>query len=265
MKKLVLALVCFASLAFFASCVKEGQPTIQVLNQEGFVQDGAVVDQNTNVYFGFVVASSPESKKELSKLVVTIDGTKWAEKDLTGMTEYTHIDTVYYEPERDIVGQSVIQAVVTDAAGQTATATITLSINEPAQPLMARTFEWYRWGNTITGLDEFGLEWKGNYPKDTYAKLIPQDGVKLFIFEAKDWNEVTTDVEKAAFFNKAIETQHTADEYFEVNVTQMDMTYNDVIGTVMPDGTCHLIHITKSHAEYVAPTGTKITITGEAK
>lgn len=265
MKKLVLALVCFASLAFFASCAKEGQPTIQVLNQEGFVKDGAVVDQNTNVYFGFVVASSPESKKELSKLVVTIDGTKWAEKDLTGMTEYTHIDTVYYEPERDIVGQSVIQAVVTDAAGQTATATITLSINEPALPLLTRTFEWSRWGNDIQGLDEFGLSWKGNYPKDTYAKLVPQDGVKLFIFEANDWDEVTTDVEKAAFFNKAVETQHTADEYFEINVTQMDMTYNHVIGTVMPDGTCHLIKVIKSHSQYVAPTGTKTTINGEAK
>ena len=44
MKKLALALVCFASLAFFASCVKEGQPTIQVINEAGYAQDGATIN-----------------------------------------------------------------------------------------------------------------------------------------------------------------------------------------------------------------------------
>ncbi|KWW27638.1 MAG: hypothetical protein F083_2973, partial [bacterium F083] len=43
MKKLALALVCIASLAFFASCNKEGQPTIQVYNGE----DGYVMATDT--------------------------------------------------------------------------------------------------------------------------------------------------------------------------------------------------------------------------
>lgn len=265
MKKLALALVCFASIAFFASCNKVGQPTIQVLNQEGYVQSGATVNLDEDINFGFVVASSPITNKELATLVVTIDSVEWANVNLTGKTEYTFTDQVRYGLSKDeIVGTSVITATVTDAAGETATATITLTLNQPAQQLMVRTFEWYRLGNTINGLDEFGLKWKGNYPKDTYAKLVPEDGVKLFIFESADWEKVTTDVEKAAFFNNALETMETADEYWNVNVTQQDMTYDDVIGTIKADGTCCLIHVTKSYSVSLAA-GTETTITGEAK
>lgn len=267
MKKLALALVCIASLAFFASCNKEGQPTIQVYNgEDGYVLATDTVNVNTEVNFGFVVASSATTNKELVSLVVKVDDTEWANKDLTGMTEYTYTDKVVYEYDRDeIVGTSVITATVTDAAGQVATATINLTINQPAQPLIARTFTWYRLGNTITGLDEYGLNWRGNYPRDTYAKLEPKDGVKLYIFNSEDWTNTTTDLEKAALFNNALETMTPAENYFNVNVTQANMTYDDVIGTVLADGTCHLIHVTSSKATYLGTQGTEITITGESK
>ncbi len=264
MKKLALALVCLTSIAFFASCKQEGQPTIQVLNEEGYVQSGAVVNLDEDFDYGFVMASSPITNKELASLIIKIGDENPDTIALSG-TEFTHKGTLKYEYTREIVGNSVITATVIDAAGETATASIELSINNPAQPLISRTFEWYRLGNTITGLDEFGLDWRGNYPRDTYAKLEPKEGVKLFIFQASDWTEVETDIQKAALFNTALETMHPADNYFNVNCTQANMTYDDVIGTIMPDGTCHLIHVTKSHSEYVSPVGTAVTITGVAK
>lgn len=265
MKKLALALVCFASLAFFASCKPEGQPTITVLNEEGYVQDGATVDVNTEFDFGFVMASSATTNKELSSMILIIDDETPDTIAING-TEWTYRGTLKYEATRDeIIGTSSIKAIVTDVAGQTATATINLTINQPAQPLIARTFTWYRLGNTITGLDEYGLNWRGNYPRDTYAKLEPKDGVKLYIFNSEDWTNTTTDLEKAALFNNALETMTPAENYFNVNVTQANMTYDDVIGTVLADGTCHLIHVTSSKATYLGTQGTEITITGESK
>lgn len=265
MKKLALALVCFASVAFFASCKPEGQPTISVLNEEGYVQDGATVDVNTEFDFGFVMASSATTNKELSSMILIIDDETPDTIAING-TEWTYRGTLKYEATRDeIIGTSSIKAIVTDVAGQTATATINLTINQPAQPLIARTFTWYRLGNTITGLDEYGLNWRGNYPRDTYAKLEPKDGVKLYIFNSEDWTNTTTDLEKAALFNNALETMTPAENYFNVNVTQANMTYDDVIGTVLADGTCHLIHVTSSKATYLGTQGTEITITGESK
>ena len=142
---------------------------------------------------------------------------------------------------------------------------INLLINQPAQELLVSTLRWYRLGNDIQGLEEYGMMWKGNYPRDTYAKLVPMDGVTLYTFTAEDWANVNTDVDKAALFLNAIEHMLPSEEYFKVNVTQASMIYNDVIGTVMPDGTCHLMHITKSTATYVGAQGTEIVITGEAK
>ena len=278
MKKLALALVCLVSVAFFASCTPEVQnpePSIAIMTGENFVYDGQTVDLGVTYSIGFRATSNDQTKKELAKFnlnasLYETDGTLIFSNDSiipASGTEFVfqNNNLVFEHNVRELIGKAIFTATITDVDGKVKSTTLTVNINQPAQPLVSRTFEWYRLGNTITGLDEFGLSWKGNYPKDTYAKLVPQDGVKLFIFEAKDWNEVTTDLEKAAFFNKAIETLHTADEYFEVNVTQMDMTYNDVIGTIMPDGTCHLIHVTQSHTQYVAPTGTATTITGEAK
>jgi len=266
MKKLALALVCLVSVAFFASCNQpKGQPTIAVLQEEGFVKDGDIVNLGEEVNFGFVMASSPQSNSLLKSLIIKIDDEAPDTIDIQG-TEYTYKGVITYNLSKDeIVGNSTIIATVYDAVGEFATTSIKLSINQPAQPLIARTFTWYRLGNTITGLDEYGLNWRGNYPRDTYAKLEPKDGVKLYIFNSEDWTNTTTDLEKATLFNKAIETMTPAENYFKVNVTQANMTYDDVIGTVLADGTCHLIHVTTSKATSLGAQGTEITITGEAK
>ncbi len=280
MKKLALALVCFASVAFFASCQPENpEPTIAVMSGEnyvtGTVENPTIIDINDpdafNLKYGFHVESNAQTKKELASLKLSVEeiyseGTFTYDTtiDLTGKTSFDFSDFILDQEERNIIAEATIKAVVTDVNNQTNTATIAMKLDQTAVELVEEDFEWYRLGNTITGLDEYGLVWKGNYPKDTYAKLIPAENVKLFIFESEDWTETTTDIEKAALFDAAMETQHAVDEYWNVNVTQANMTYDDVIGTVMPDGTLHLIHVTNSHS--VSGTqGTATTITGKAK
>ncbi len=266
MKKLALALACLVSVAFFASCtenVENPEPTIAILAEEGYVANNDVVDLNTEVHFGFVLNYNPDTKSTLKSLVVKIDDTEWANltDTLTGLTTFTYKDVVTYTSSRDeIIGTSVITATVTDEAGETATATINLQINEPAQPLTVSDFEWYRLGNTQTGLEEFGLYWERNQ-KETHAQIKPLEGVTLYSFDASKWEETTTDVEKAALFADGAISLLV---YNNVS-TSVEGTYDDVIGTKMADGTLHLIHVMKCEIGTFVPQGYPITISGEAK
>lgn len=273
MKKLALALMCLVSVAFFASCnpeVLNSEPTLAVVTGEDYAYDGMTVDLNTDFKVGFRAASNTQTMKELSKFNLSVKVF-----DLENVETYS-LDTTYnisgnefsYDETwnfsiRELIGKAVFTATVTDVDAKVKTVVLNLNINEPALPLEVVDFQWYRKGNTITGVSEYGLEWKGNYQRDYYAKLVPMEGVKLFAFSMEDWNGVTTNLDKAALFSEAAATQHEIAEYFEVNVTQQNMEYNDVIGTIMPDGTCHLMLVEKSYSVYT--TATETTIYGKAK
>ena len=260
MKKLALALVCLVSVAFFASCTPEGNPTIRVINEEGYVQNGDVINLGEEVTFGFVMSSAIETSSPLTSLVIKIDDNDPETIELTG-TSYTYEGTLVYGLEKDeIVGTSTITATVYDALGKFATTSITFSLNQAAQPLEASRFEWYRLGNTQTGLEEFGLYWENNL-KATHAQIKPMEGVTLYSFSADKWEATTTDVEKAALFaDGAI----ALTVYNNVSTSASD-NYDDVIGTKMADGTLHLIHVTKCEIGSFQPQGYPITIFGEAK
>ena len=272
MKKLALALACLVSLAFFASCNPEGQPTIGVLVEEGYVTDGASVNVNDTVNFGFSCVSSLMTGKPLASLVVNVEnfdteGTslgsgEYARKDLTGMTEYLYKDAIIYSTEKDdLVGTSVITAIVTDEAGQIASASIVLNIYDPAQPLTAVDFEWYRLGNTQTGLAEYGLKWEMN-AKSPFAQIKPLEGVILYKFESSVWNEVTFESEKNAIFSDGATT---ASVYNNVDVNPEASTYDDVIGTRTTDGKYHLIHVTSARVGAQQNAGRPCYIYGKAK
>ena len=267
MKKFALALACLVSVAFFASCEKQGQPTISALTEEGYVQSGDVVDLNTEVNFGFVMASSAETSKALSKLVVNIDGVEWANVDLTGKTEFTYTDNVTYSPERDIVGTSVIEAIVTDVAGETATAVINLSINEPAQPLVAATIEWVRKGTQLLGttgaeMEAMGLQWAGSY-KEVFATIKPVEGAALYVCNGDDYETITTDVEKGGYFSNLRENGTTVESYRNIT-TNASHDYNDMLAVIDADGQYHLVLINRAEID-TGNYGTQITIIGEAK
>ena len=253
--------MCLVSVAFFASCNQpKGQPSIAVLQEEGFVKDGDVVNLGEEVNFGFVMATAPESNSLLKSLIIKIDDEAPDTIDIQG-TEYTYKGVITYNLSRDeIVGNSTIIATVYDAVGEFATTSIKLSINQPAQPLISRTFEWRRDnGADGTGLDVFGLEWKSNNSKETFAIIKPVAGAILYRFEdSQVWENTTTDAEKTALFS---ELGEGIAQFKEISTTAANKDYDIVIGTIY-NGENHLIHITHSTAY---ERGWHFTITGEAK
>jgi hypothetical protein len=276
MKKLALALVCFASVAFFASCQQEitnPEPTISVITDEGFVKNGDVVDVEQTIVYGFQMASNSQTKKELKQLTLTtyfvdLEGTEELQQEeiipLTGKTEYRFVDTVYYEvTTREVMGSIKTVATVTDVDGKINTATLNLSLNEPAEPLEEADFTWFRHGsNPAEGLEEFGLEWTGN-GKEVFAILKPVEGATLYGFSVGSdvWNEVTTDVEKVAAFTEGL---HSVMDDFRGVSAWNTKDYDYVIGTLY-EGEYHLIHITHGQVDNNGSAGTDITITGKAK
>ena len=274
MKKLALALVCFASVAFFASCTKpvdNPEPSISVITDEGFVKSGDVIDINQVFVYGFQMASNSETKKELKQLAISttfidLEGNETTPEEeiisLAGKTEYRFVDTVYYEVTRDVMGTIKTVATITDVDGKINTATLTLSLNEPAEPLEVNDFTWFRHGsNPGEGLEEFGLEWTSNL-KEAHAIIKPVEGATLYGFGVGSdvWNEVTTDVEKVAAFTEGL---HSVMEDFRGVSAWQSKDYDYVIGTLY-EGEYHLIHITHGQVDSSAA-GTDITITGQAK
>jgi len=264
MKKLALALMCMVSVAFFASCTQpQGQPTIAVLAEEGYVKDGDVVNLGDTVNFGFVMAANTQTNKELVKVIVKVDGEIYDNDTVIQGTEFTWRGSMVYNLENrdEIVGESLITAIVTDAAGETATTSIKLSLNNPEEPLTEVDFEWYRLGNTQTGLEQYGLKWEQN-AKSPFAQIKPMDGVILYKFESTVWNEVKYETQKAAKF---ADGATTAAMYNNVDVNLANGTYDDVIGTRMPNGTLHLIHVTSHRVGAQQTAGRPVYINGQSK
>ena len=270
MKKLALALVCMFSVAFFASCTQDitnPEPSISVITDEGFVKNGDVIDLEQPFVYGFQMASNSQTKKELKQLsvvatILDLDGNEAANQEeivpLTGLTEYRYVDSIYYELDRDVIGSVRYVATVTDVDGKINAATLTISLNRPTQPLEEKDFTWFRHGsNDGEGLAEYGLEWKGN-GKEVFAIIKPVAGATLYSFTADTWNEVNTDVEKAAVFSEAL-----AMSDFRGVSAWYTKTYDYVIGTLY-NGEYHLIHITNGVVDS-STAGTDITITGQAK
>lgn len=266
MKKLVLAIVCLVSVAFLASCdptIKNPEPQITVINESGYLVGNEVVDVDVAYPFGFVVYSNSETMKELARLVVVCGENTLCDTVISGTEFYYRGEIIFdIQTSKDIIGSAEIVATVTDVAGETNTASIKVDINAQLA-LEVAEFDWFRLGNTQSGLDEYGLYWESNL-KATHAQIKPLENVKLFIFTAENWEEVTNAVQKAALFNDAIEHQISHDVYNGVS-TSASAIYDDVIGTVTPDGECHLIHVTRCTIGEYQPTGYPIHITGESK
>ena len=263
MKKLALALMCLVSVAFFASCDPEDittpEPTIAILAEEGFVTNNSVVDLETPFCYGFMVASNPDTQKELSSLIVKIGDDDADTIALTG-TDYIFRDTISLRLDRDIIGETAIVGTVTDVDGKSATATITLQLNET--PLTATAFEWNRHGSAAVtgGIEAFGLKWEGN-AKEVFAVIEPVEGALLYDIPADKWAAVTTAAEKAALFSDGGVASPIRD-FRGVSAWTTHHDYNFVIGTLY-NNEYHLIHITEGIVSTFK--GTDIVIKGEAK
>ena len=276
MKKLALALVCFASVAFIASCTPEitnPEPSIAVKTGENYVYDGQTVDIGQNYTLGFRAASNSQTMKELAtfKLNVkftTLDDTETRSYDsiinVSG-TEYTFEQVLNFgltnnEESRELVAKAIFTATITDVDGKMNSTTINLNINQPAVDLVTKDFTWVRQGgNPGEGLAEYGLEWTNN-AKEVHAVIKPVAGAEMYMILPEDWAAVKTDVDKAAFFSDGV---YSVISDFQGVSAWNSNDYNFVIGTRY-NGEYHMIHIT--HGEVLSATsGTTITITGQSK
>lgn len=263
MKKLALALVCLVSVAFFASCdptIQNPEPNIAILNEEGCLLGGEVLDMNEVYTYGFIATSNSQTLKELTNFVIVCGETTLCDTAISG-TEFKYKGEIYFtnKGSKDVTPLQIV-ATVTDAAGNTATATIKVDINEVEEvELVPTEFTWNRHGGAdATGLEEFGLQWTSNTKEEVFANIRPLDGAALYEFDPSVWDATTTDLEKAALFSELT---------FGISVFRgvscnASADYDYVIGTTY-NGENHLIHITR--AEVHKFKGTDITITGEAK
>ena len=274
MKKLALALVCFVSVAFFASCtepVANPEPSIAVMTGENYIHDGQTIDLYQEYNLGFRVASNSQTLKELASfsLVTKLyEGTaEDVEPEIIGDTtitisgsEFVYEETVSYElAKSEIIGKIEYVATVFDKDNNMNTTTVTVNLNLPEEPLNVVDVDFYRLGNTQTGLEEYGLYWEQN-AKAPFAQIKPVNGAFLYIFDSSVWDEVTLPSQKVAKFSDGATT---AAVYNNVDVNA-NGTYNDVIGTYY-NGEYHLINITSCVIGAQQTAGRPIHIYGYAK
>lgn len=239
-------------------------PLISVYHGNGYIQDGDVLDVDTEYSFGFNVSSA----SGLASLEIDVDDYEFDFLDLWGMTSYTYTNNIMYSLDRvkdEIVGESVINAVVTDSEGRTNHASIRVSINQPAQPLEQVAFEWVRQGPNSLNEEEMarcGLYWSSNY-KDVFATIKPLEGATLYVCNGDDYYDITTDVEKTAYITNLLESGTPVESYRNVSCTY-DANYNDMLAVIAPDGGMHLIHVMYGRVEVTA-SGTRVSISGELK
>ncbi len=261
MKKLALALVCLISVAFFASCTPEGQPTISVLPGEEYVHDGDIINVNEEFNIGFTMSSSIESGQKLASFTLVIDDETFETVTLEG-TEFTFERTLALNTvdTRDDIDNVVITGTVTDVLGKSASVTITLILDE-TQELILEDFEWNRHGGAAaTGnLAELGLAWNTN-EKDVFAVITAVEGAELFEVPAEKWSQITTEPEKVALFSEGGGALPIR-AYKGVSAFASN-TYDDVIATRY-NGEYYLIHITEGIVSTFK--GTDVTIKGEWK
>lgn len=250
--------VGYSSALSFTTQEEVVPPTVGVLAEENYLFDGSIVEVGVTYNFGFHMASDIG----LASLSVLINNDLMDMVDLSGLFSYDYRNTVLFEMEKEIIGDCTIKAEVTDVNGQSSSVSFTVLINQELE-LSTSPFEWVRVGAaSATGLEEFGLSWERNY-KDVYARIRPLAGVTLLWFDPSVWSDVTTGTDKEMLFANALETGVSLYEYAHVSVLAAQ-DYDDVIGTVLPDGTMYLIHVTHCQM-YMDSLGTHYIITGESK
>ena len=278
MKKLALALVCFASVAFMASCVKtveHPEPSIAVMTGEDYVYDGQTVDLNVNYKVGFHAASNSQTQKELASFnlaasLYELDGTLIESRDSTYVisgSEYDHQEGLNFNftNTRDLVGKVSITGTVTDVDGKRNAVTINLNINQPAVDLVVEDINWVKTGHNAQDLSAYGLFWKETNYKDPFTHILPAEGSTLYLVENgdQDFANIVTDVDLNNYFSQLAETGRPIDDYNKIDCNA-DANYHDLLIVKEANGKLHAINITYADITSLSA-GTRITITGKAK
>ena len=271
MKKLVLALVCLVSVAFFASCEKEaGIPTINFVAGEGYISTDATVEANTPFMFGIQAKSNPTTLEPLTKCFIQIISNDERLYD----TLVENINQNQYNFDGQIAlpeGVYSFVATVYNDKDMTNECRMTITSVVSAQPLQVNDIEWVKTGHNVQDLSAYGLVWKTTNYKDPFTHILPAEGCMLFACsgDGDKFANINTDLDLAAEFIRLQEmtdlpSNINTTEYNKVDCNPANKDYNDLLITKDAEGNFHAILI--KHATVSNPAaGTQITITGQAK
>ncbi len=125
MRKSTLTLACLVVIALLASCKKDVQPTITLIQTEGYLTEGAQVYANDDVLVGFVLTGEKLTSIEAT---VTQNGNLISSYPQSIGEQDTYTSTFHLTI--DVTGTVTITGTVTDAAGHTASLSIDVVCNE---------------------------------------------------------------------------------------------------------------------------------------
>ncbi len=247
-------------------------PIISVIQGEGFIQDGYVLESNVVYWYGFRMSSNTNSMKELATFrleakYLDMNGSVISVEDNTyniGDFEYIFEDNVIFNP-RELVGQFILTATVTDVVGNSSCTSIHVYFDQQSVALDVEDIVWVKSGNNTQDLSAYGLVWHPLNFKSPFTHIVPAEGCTLYLVENgdEDFAEIVTDVDLFAYCSILIETARPIDDYNKVDCNN-SANYHDLLITLDSEGKLHAIHIT--HADIaIHADGLRITITGMAK
>lgn len=267
MKKLVLALVCLVSVAFFASCnpkVENPEPSISFLRGEGYISGDVELLTSDTAWFCIQANSNVETKKLLKSFNFLV----FSEDSRLYDTLIQDINLGTYEFvtgfQFSTPGSYTVTGTVIDVDGCSAECRANITVESPLQPAL---ISWVRTGANVEEqakeqLESVGLEWAGSH-REIFATIKALDGVELWICDGNDFVNLLTDLHMANYYNGLFETVPAVAEYRNIT-TDHSADYNDMLFTKTADGNYHAVLISHAGIE-TGSYGTKITITGAMK
>ena len=150
---ILILMLCIASLALLVGCKKEvkpdepetpvtpvnTKPSLSIINQEGYIANGDILQCGTSYNFGFIARSNSQTNAELSSLIILIDNEEKTNLELSG-TEYIYNDSISFNNDypNDRV---VITAILSDIGGKEVSQSLQVQLQktgiEHLEPLIA--------------------------------------------------------------------------------------------------------------------------------
>lgn len=229
MKKSILFMACCIGLMLFASCKKDVQPTLTVISDPGYINQGSEVFSGDQLLVGFNMTG--ESLVQIMMIAEQNGNAIFTySQPLENVANYSFSKTFTL----DATGTVTVRGTVTDAKGHSATKSFDIHMNEKPNAKFVGHYE----GNilfsgtanlNVSGMDPMS-ETLTNEPFPTVVDIVPGESiieVKVTITINSQQNEVKGTVEGNKVVLEAVNDTfvYTYDyQGFSIPIP-LDMTY----------------------------------------
>lgn len=121
--------------------VEHLEPSISIIEQEGFVHEGMELLVNESYRIGFVCRANAQTDVQLAKFVIKINNMLWVDSIISGTEFFFDQEIHFVECKRGETYPVTIDAIVMDEASETASATINITVTNPDVGLTTNTGE----------------------------------------------------------------------------------------------------------------------------